>query len=91
MKVLTKIKKMHNKKLMMVMIMIMMSMLAFSVVGLCEDPTPTPVPQLELNFDMGQMFGWAQAIINVMMPILYVSMGVGLAFLIVRTLRSVFG
>jgi len=50
----------------------------------------TETSNLTLNFDISQMFQWTQAILDVMMPILYISMGVGLAFMIVRTLRSVF-
>ena len=45
---------------------------------------------LNLNFDVTEMFTWAQAILDAMMPVVYVSMGVGLGFLIVRALKAAF-
>lgn len=56
------------------------------VAGYCTDETP----QLEINFDVTQMFTWAQTIISAMMPVVYVTMGLGLGFLIIRSFRSAF-
>jgi len=46
--------------------------------------------QLELNFDTSEMFQWTNLMLSVFKPILYISLGVGLAFTIVAYLRSVF-
>lgn len=46
--------------------------------------------QLELDFDTGEMFQWTNLMLSVFKPILYISLGVGLAFTIVAYLRSVF-
>jgi len=51
---------------------------------------PPVTPVLTFAFDMAQMFTWAQMILNVMLPILYITMGVSLGFLIIRALRSAF-
>lgn len=50
----------------------------------------TPPPSLTLNFDFTTMFSWAQNILNVMMPVVYITMGVSLAFIIIRALKSAF-
>lgn len=46
--------------------------------------------QLELDFDTSEMFQWTNLMLSVFKPILYISLGVGLAFTIVAYLRSVF-
>lgn len=45
---------------------------------------------LEIDFDVEAMFSWAQTIISALMPVVYVTMGIGLGFLIIRALRSAF-
>lgn len=45
---------------------------------------------LTLEFDMGQLFQWAQMMINVMMPVLYITLGVALGFMVIRALKSAF-
>ncbi len=47
-------------------------------------------PTLAINFDVANMFTWAQTIINALLPVVYVTMGIGLGFLIIRALRSAF-
>ena len=47
-------------------------------------------PSLEIDFDVTAMFSWAQTIISALMPVVYVTMGIGLGFLIIRALRSAF-
>lgn len=51
--------------------------------------TPT-TPTLEINFDIAQMFQWAQTIIDAMLPVVYIIMGVALGFLIIRAFKSAF-
>ncbi len=53
--------------------------------GYCEEPTT-----LQLNFNMTEMFSWTQMILDVMMPVLYITLGVSLAFIIIRALKSAF-
>jgi hypothetical protein len=53
--------------------------------------TEPPPPSLTLDFDFTQMFSWAQNILNVMMPVVYITMGVALAFVIIKALKSAFG
>lgn len=47
-------------------------------------------PSLQIDFDVEAMFSWAQTIISALMPVVYVTMGIGLGFLIIRALRSAF-
>lgn len=47
-------------------------------------------PTLTIDFQVADMFVWAQTIINAMLPIVYITMGLGLGFLIIRSLRSAF-
>jgi hypothetical protein len=47
-------------------------------------------PQLEINFDTTEMFRWAQTMISAMMPVVYIIMGVGLGFIIIRAFKSAF-
>lgn len=46
--------------------------------------------ELVLNFDMTQLFQWAQMIIDVMMPIIYITLGIALGFMVIRALKSAF-
>jgi len=55
-------------------------------VGNCEPTTPT----LDINFDVTEMFTWAQTIINAMLPVVYIIMGVALGFLIIRAFKAAF-
>ena len=45
---------------------------------------------LVIDFDVTEMFTWAQTIISSLMPVVYVTMGIGLGFLIVNSLRRAF-
>lgn len=58
----------------------------FIAIGYCAGNTPT----LDINFDTAQMFAWAQTIITAMMPVLYIIMGVGLGFIVIRAFKSAF-
>ena len=44
----------------------------------------------ELNFDVTAMFSWAQTIISALMPVVYITMGLGLGFLIINALKQAF-
>ena len=45
---------------------------------------------LEVNFDVTKMFTWAQTIIDALMPAIYVTLGIGLGFIVIRALKSAF-
>lgn len=47
-------------------------------------------PALSLNFNMTEMFSWTQMILDVMLPVLYITLGVSLAFIIIRALKQAF-
>ena len=50
----------------------------------------TEPTSLQLNFDPAEMFTWAQMILDIMLPVLYITLGVSLAFIIIRALKSAF-
>lgn len=75
-----------NKKIMS--LIVAMSLMILGTVGaFATSETPT----LDINFDVSEMFTWAQTIINAMMPVLYIIMGVALGFLIINAFKRAFG
>ena len=74
-----------NKKIMS--LIVAMSLMILGTVGaFATSETPT----LDINFDVSEMFTWAQTIINAMMPVLYIIMGVALGFLIINAFKRAF-
>ena len=73
-----------NKKIMS--LIVAMSLMLLGTVGAFASETPT----LDINFDVSEMFTWAQTIINAMMPVLYIIMGVALGFLIINAFKRAF-
>lgn len=47
-------------------------------------------PSLNVNFDVTQLFSFAQTMIDAMLPVVYVTLGISLGFLIIRSLKSAF-
>jgi len=45
---------------------------------------------LSISIDMSEVFGYAEDIVNAMMPIAYVSAGIGLGFVIISKIISAF-
>ena len=45
---------------------------------------------LSLSISMDEVFGYAESIINALMPVVYVSAGIGLGFVIVAKIISAF-
>lgn len=62
-------------------------MVSVFTVGVASAATP---PQLQLEFNMEELFTYAQLIIGVMMPILYITLGISLGFLVIRALKGAF-
>jgi len=70
---------------------------AFAVVGTTmmvavahAEGTETTTPSLDIQFDVSECFSWAQTIISAMLPVVYITMGVSLGFLIIRAFKSAF-
>lgn len=57
-------------------------------VSRADDAVETP--SLNINFDVSEMFTWAEMMINAMKPVMYITMGVGLAFLILHAFQAIF-
>ncbi len=74
-----------NKKITFVIVAMLMMLLG-TVGAFATSETPT----LDINFDVSEMFTWAQTIINAMMPVLYIIMGVALGFLIINAFKRAF-
>ena len=71
-------------------VIVAMSFMILGTVGVfATGDTPT-TPTLDINFDVSEMFTWAQTIINAMMPVLYIIMGVALGFLIINAFKRAF-
>ena len=47
-------------------------------------------PSLDIEFNVAECFSWAQTIISAMLPVVYITMGVSLGFLIIRAFKSAF-
>lgn len=86
MRTLNKLSKNKNSKMIFAILMMVMSLVVMAVPGLCTEVDP----ELEIDFDIGQMFTWAQTIINAMLPVVYIIMGVALGFLIIRAFKAAF-
>lgn len=83
----SKANRRKNVKRFVSLLVVLTIMASFAAVGYCtEGDTPT----LEIEFDTSQMFAWAQTIITAMMPVLYIIMGVGLGFIVIRAFKSAF-
>ena len=54
------------------------------------DGTETTQPTLNIDFEVTEMFSWAEMMINAMKPVMYITMGVGLAFLILGAFQAIF-
>lgn len=75
-----------SKKIMSVIVA--MSFMILGTVGAFASGDGTPT--LDIDFDVSEMFTWAQTIINAMMPVLYIIMGVALGFLIINAFKRAF-
>ncbi|NDL67702.1 hypothetical protein [Anaerotalea alkaliphila] len=64
--------------------------MALLVVGAANTAHAVEPQGFALNFDPSQMFVWTQSIIDMMMPVVYITLGISLAFIIIRALKSAF-
>lgn len=68
----------------LVIAMIMAMVLSMAVFATTETPT------LTFDFDFSQMFTWTNSILSAMMPVVYITLGISLAFVILRALKQAF-
>lgn len=50
----------------------------------------TTSSSVSVNFDMASLFQYAQMIIDVLMPVVYITLGISLGFIVIRALKSAF-
>lgn len=51
--------------------------------------TDTPV-ELAFDFDPSSMFTWTNTMLSALMPVLYITLGISLAFIIINALKYAF-
>lgn len=59
--------------------------LAGTVPAFAEDGT-----SLTFNFDPTEMFSWTNTMLSALMPVLYITLGISLAFIIINALKYAF-
>ncbi|NLE04525.1 MAG: hypothetical protein GX638_06970 [Crenarchaeota archaeon] len=59
--------------------------LAGTVPAFAEDGT-----SLAFNFDPSEMFTWTNTMLSALMPVLYITLGISLAFIIINALKYAF-
>lgn len=47
-------------------------------------------PTLTFNFEPAQMFTWTNTMLSALMPVLYITLGISLAFIIINSLKYAF-
>ena len=62
---------------------------AMAVPCLATDGTETTT-SLAFNFDAAEMFSWANMMLDAMMPVVYITLGISLSFIIIAALKSAF-
>lgn len=83
-------KKLSKRIVAMFMLALMMIMTVVPAFAEGETPAPTEPAQLKINFNTGDIFSWTQMMIDSYMPVLVITIGISLAFVIIYQLRNVF-
>lgn len=52
--------------------------------------TETGATELTFNFEPSEMFSWTNMMLEAMMPVVYITLGISLCFIIVGALKSAF-
>lgn len=60
------------------------------VLSMAVFATTPETPTLTFDFDFSQMFTWTNSILSAMMPVVYITLGISLAFVILRALKQAF-
>lgn len=61
---------------------------AYAVPAFAEGSTSSP--EISINFDISKMFTFANIIIEALMPVVYITAGLGIGFLIINSLKAAF-
>lgn len=48
------------------------------------------MPTLQINFSISNLIQYAQMIVDMMMPVLYVTLGISLGFIVIKALKNAF-
>ena len=75
-----------HKRLLAVCALAIMMVSSFA----CATDGTEAAPSLTIDFDIATMFTWAQTMISAMLPVVYITMGVSLGFIIIRAFKSAF-
>lgn len=74
----------ESKSIKKVIVLAMIMAMVLSMAVFAETPT------LSFEFDFTQMFTCTNSILSAMMPVVYITLGISLAFVILRALKSAF-
>ena len=80
----------QNKKASIAKVLTLAMCFCFCAVPCLATDGTTETANLNINFDVAEMFTWAEMMINAMKPVMYITMGVGLAFLILNAFKAIF-
>lgn len=61
-----------------------------SASSLVAVPAFATEPTLTFNFDPAEMFTWTNTMLSALMPVLYITLGISLAFIIINALKYAF-
>jgi hypothetical protein len=85
--ILQKLKGMKNK--MLASLVGVGAVVAATVVAHAEDAV-AETNALTFNFEASEMFSWTNMMLEAMMPVVYITLGISLCFIIVGALKSAF-
>lgn len=80
----------HKRAGALMSLALMLCVMVSSTLCYAADETTETTPSLNIDFEVTEMFSWAEMMINAMKPVMYITMGVGLAFLILGAFQSIF-
>lgn len=76
----------ESKSIKKILVVAMIMAMVLSIAVFATEPPPT----LNFDFDFSQMFTWTNSILSAMMPVVYITLGISLAFVILRALKQAF-
>lgn len=63
---------------------------AYAMPAFAAESGDTSAAGIAINFDIKQMFTFANIIIEALMPVVYITAGLGIGFLIINSLKAAF-
>lgn len=64
--------------------------IGFSLLGRLAFASGEGGASLAFNFDPAEMFTWTNTMLSALMPVLYITLGISLAFIIINALKYAF-